>query len=332
MTDHPIIDAHCHIASLDFIPPSFLDGLAANARLALASQGIRATADKIGRMLLTKFQDPLCDELVAEMVEAGIEKSVLLAADFTYAVKDCRMSIADVLAHHRVVMDRHPGQFVVFAGVDPRWGRDGLDLFERSIRDYGFHGFKVYPPCGFRPSDRGLYPYYEMCAKWRLPVLIHIGGTCPDLAFDTASPVMLDQAARDFPQVNFILGHGSVSYVEECAMMAAFRPNVHIDVSGFQTVDLAMLGQLFGRSINHKVLFGTDWPFFRLQGSQKECLDKLRADDGPMDRLRLHEERAFMGGTLDGLLKMREIAEPASAKILGQDSEQGQDRIALNGE
>jgi predicted TIM-barrel fold metal-dependent hydrolase len=306
MTGYPIIDTHCHIASLDFIPPSFVDGLVVNARLALASQGIRADADKITQMYLTKFQDPLCDELVAEMTEAGIEKSVLLAADWTYAVKDCRMPIADILAHHRVVLERHPGRFFVFAGVDPRWGQDGIDLFERSIRDYGFHGFKIYPPCGFGSSDRRLYPFYEICSRWRLPVLIHIGGTCPDLAFDTAAPVMLDQAARDFPRVNFILAHGSVSYVEECAMMAAFRPNVYIDVSGFQTADLSMLAQVFGRSFNHKVLFGTDWPFFRLQGSQKECLDKLCADDGPMQRLRLHEERAFMGGTIDNLLKMRE--------------------------
>lgn len=308
MTDHPIIDTHCHIASLDFIPPSFVDGLAENARLALASQGIRANVDKVTQMFLTKFQDQMCDELVAEMDHAGVDKSVLLAADFTYAVKDCRMSIAEVLAHHRLVMERHPGRFFVFAGVDPRWGKDGTDLFQRSIREYGFHGFKVYPPCGFGSSDRALYPYYEMCAKWRLPVLIHVGGTCPDLAFDTASAVMLDQAARDFPGVNFILAHGSVSYVEECAMMAAFRPNVYIDVSGFQTADLALLGQVFRRSYNHKVLFGTDWPFFRLQGSQKECLDKLRANNGPMDLLRVHEENAFMGGTIDNLLRMREVA------------------------
>jgi predicted TIM-barrel fold metal-dependent hydrolase len=308
MTDRLTIDTHCHIASLDFIPPSFVDGLAANVRLALASRGIRANADKITQMFLTKFQDKMCDELVAEMDEAGVDKAVLLAADFTYAVKDCRMSIADVLAHHRVVMNRHPGRFFVFAGVDPRWGRDGTDLFELSILEYGFHGFKVYPPCGFGSSDRSLYPYYEMCARWRLPVLIHVGGTCPDLAFDTASAILVDQAARDFPRVNFILAHGSVSYVEECAMMAAFRPNVYIDVSGFQTADLAMLAHLFGRNVNHKILFGTDWPFFRLQGSQKECLDKLRTDNGPMERLRDHEEDAFMGGTIDNILKMREPA------------------------
>jgi hypothetical protein len=308
MTDNgnsSIIDAHCHIASVDFIPPSFIDGIAVNASLALESQGIPATRAKIEQMLLTKFQDPLCDQLVAEMDEAGIDQSVLLAADFTFAVKDCRLGIDEQLAHHGEVMRRHPGRFFVFSGVDPRWGEDGIALFERSISDFGFHGFKVYPPCGFGSSDRMLYPFYEICAAWGLPVLLHVGGTCPDLAFDTASPIMLDQAARDFPNVRFILAHGSVQYVEECAMMAAFRPNVYIDVSGFQTADLRLLGQMFERSFNHKVIFGTDWPFFRLQGTQKQCLDKVRQADGPLQRLRAAEERAFLGGTMKQLLANR---------------------------
>lgn len=305
MNDMTIIDTHCHIASLDFIPPSFVEGLAANAQLAIEAQGVPSSRDKIYQMFLTRFQDQYCDELVAEMDAAGIERSVLLAADFTYAVKDTRMSVDAMLAHHKTVMDRHPGRFSVFAGVDPRWGDDGLALFERSIRDDGFHGFKVYPPCGFSPGDRSLYPYYEICAAWRIPVLLHIGGTCPDLAFDTTSPVLLDQAARDFPGVDFILAHGSVSFIEECAMMAGFRPNVFIDVSGYQTADMSVLVQLFKRNFNHKVLFGTDWPFFRLQGTQKACIDKLRADDGPMSGLRVHEERSFLGGNLERLLAKR---------------------------
>jgi predicted TIM-barrel fold metal-dependent hydrolase len=300
-----VIDAHCHIASLDFIPPSFADGVVANMELALASQGIRAKPNKLRALYLAKFQDPLCDELVSEMDAASIDQSVLLAADFTYALKDSRLTIEEILQHHQTVYQRHPGRVYVFAGVDPRWGADGIDLFERSIRSFGFHGLKVYPPCGFHPSDSKLCPYYEICARWQIPVLIHIGGTCPALAFDTASPVLLDKAARDFPQVNFILAHGSVSYVEECAMMCAFRPNVYLDVSGFQTADLALVESLFRRGFKHKVLFGTDWPLFRLQGSQSECLSKLTAEGGPLDQLREHELRAFLGRTLESLLESR---------------------------
>ncbi|MCY1079442.1 amidohydrolase family protein [Archangium lansingense] len=300
-----VIDTHCHIASLDFIPPEFVDGIVSNIELALDSQGVRAAASKVREVYLAKLQDPLCDELVSEMDGAEIDHAVLLAPDFTYALKGSRLTIEEILLHHKTVYERHQGRFSVFAGVDPRWGKDGIDLFERSIRDFGFHGLKVYPPCGFPGSDPQLYPYYEICARWHVPVLVHIGGTCPALAFDTASPVQLDEAARNFPRVNFILAHGSVSYVEECAMMCSFRPNVYLDVSGFQTAELVALEQLLRRGFKHKVLFGTDWPLFRLQGSQNECLAKLKAEGGPLEQLRNHELRAFFGGTVAKLLGTR---------------------------
>lgn len=307
-----VIDAHSHIGSLDFIPAPFVDGIVENIELALAAQGISAARSKLRDLFLAKFNDPLCDELVAEMDAAGIDQSVLLAADFTYALKGSRLTIAEILAHHHVVQQRHPGRLFVFAGVDPRWGDDGVALFETYIRDYGFHGLKVYPPCGFTASDPRLFPYYEICERWRVPVLVHVGGTCPALAFDITSPVLLDEAARKFPRVNFILGHGSVSYAEECAMMAAFRPNVYLDVSGFQTADLSLLEQLFRRGFRHKVLFGSDWPLFRLQGRQEEMLSKLNAEGGPLDDLREHERRAFFGGTLGRLLDLREAPEKGS--------------------
>jgi predicted TIM-barrel fold metal-dependent hydrolase len=300
-----VIDAHTHIASVDFIPPSFVDGIVANVQLALASKGVGTAAHKVKELYMTKFQDPLCDELVSEMDAAGIDRAILLAADFTYALKDVRLTIKEILEHHHRVQKRHPGRFAVFAGVDPRWGADGIALFEHSVRDLGFSGLKVYPPCGFPGSDPRLYPYYEICAQWRIPVLVHIGGTCPALAFDTASPVMLDQAARDFPQVNFILAHGSVSYVEECAMMCAFRPNVYLDVSGFQTAEPSQLEHLFRRGFTHKIVFGTDWPLFRLQGRLDACLARLCADDGPLSGLRDYERHAFLGGTTDRLLSAR---------------------------
>src|SRR5437660_1700100 len=104
-----------------------------------------------------------------------------------------------------------------------------------------------------------VYPFYELCRAHRVPVLVHIGPTAPALSFATSHPMMLDQPCRDFPDVNFILGHGGAHYVDECALLAAFRPNVYLDISGFQRVGgLARgfnhLSSLFDRSINHKLL------------------------------------------------------------------------------
>src|SRR5882757_1122455 len=90
---HRAIDAHAHIASLNFLPDAFADGVVANIDLALTTYGLRSNKAKLRELYLSKLQDPLCDELVLEMDAAGISQSILLAADFTYAIKDCRLSI-----------------------------------------------------------------------------------------------------------------------------------------------------------------------------------------------------------------------------------------------
>src|SRR5205809_3499780 len=83
-----IVDSHCHIASLEHIPRSFVAGAVANMMSVLTAQGVKATSSQLADMYYQKMQDPLCDALVAEMEDAGISKSILLIADFTYAMKD----------------------------------------------------------------------------------------------------------------------------------------------------------------------------------------------------------------------------------------------------
>lgn len=302
-----IIDAHCHIASEDIIPRSFVDGTVANLEVALVAQGIAPTSAKLASLYQRKLHDPLCDELVAEMAEAGIEKSILLAADFTWALPDCALTVEEAFLRHAEVLRRHPGKFEVFGGVDPRWGKDGLALLERGFVELGFRGFKVYPPCGFSPSDPALLPFYELCAAHHAPVVVHIGPTSPALAFDTANPFLLDAAARMFPTVSFILAHGSVSYREECAMLCGYRPNVYLDISGYQGEPradgkAAAVRAAVSRGINHKILFGTDWPVYRMQGTQAREVEAILADDGPLADLTDRELDLVLHGNAARLL------------------------------
>src|SRR5436853_2856868 len=113
-----IIDAHCHIASEAYTPRSFIDGAIANMTVAMSARGIRVTPKKLAEMYDQRMQDPLCDALAAEMAEAGVSKSILLATDFTYALKDCALTIQESFDKHREVLLRHPGKFEVFGGVD----------------------------------------------------------------------------------------------------------------------------------------------------------------------------------------------------------------------
>jgi len=311
-----VIDSHCHIASEEHTPLSFIEGSVANMVVALTAQGVPVSAKKLMNIFMNKMQDPLGDQLVAEMEAAGISKSVLLIADFTYALKDCRLSIAESFDRHREVMLRHPGKFEVFGGIDPRWGKDGLDLFERSLTEFGFSGFKLYPPCGFSPSDPALFPYYELCAQHRVPVLLHIGPTAPVLDFTISYPFLVDTAARLFPTVDFILAHGAVSFVEECVMLCRFRPNVYLDISGYQAClgfdpTAAAVRNIVSLGINHKVLFGTDFPVFRLQGEQKDFVQVVTAQGGPLAELNERDKSLVLHRNVERLLEQRTVAVPA---------------------
>lgn len=306
MTDK-ILDFHCHVAAEMCFPPSFRNGVVDNMAVALESKGIKATKEKMRLMHDATMQDPLCDQLVSEMDEAGIAEAVLLLPDFTYALRDSTHTIEELINHHKLVTDRHPDRFRVLVGVDPRWGQDGIALFEKAIVEYGFDGMKLYPPCGYRLSDPLLYPYYEICAQYSLPVLSHIGATSPVLDFEVALPIYVDKPARDFPGVDFVLAHGSVHYPDECAMLCNNRPNVYIDVSGYEAVGVSSLNTLFRRGINHKILFGTDWPIFRLQGRQADFLARLTKEEAFPELMSGYERDLFFGKNATRLLDKRNL-------------------------
>jgi uncharacterized protein len=53
--------------------------------------------------------------------------------------------------------------------------------------------------------------------------------------------------------------------------LCRFRPNVYLDMSGYQATlgydpAATAVKKIVSLGINHKVLFGTDFPVFRLQG------------------------------------------------------------------
>ncbi|MDN7431151.1 amidohydrolase family protein [Burkholderia sp. AU45388] len=304
--DGPIIDSHCHIASTRFIPTAFLEGFCANVHVRLVANGVRKSRSELLDTYLAQSQDHFGDALVADMTSAGIEQAVVLLPDFTYVMKS-DLTIAEMYAEHHAILQRHGERFHVFGGMDPRWGADGVALFEKGVVEYGFSGLKLYPPCGYSPSDKRLYPLYEICRAHRLPVLLHVGPTSPALEFAYSHPDLLDRAAFDFPDVNFILAHGAVHHVDACARQCAYRPNVYLDVSAFLGSQHpggwpVALAELFRMNINHKILFGTDWPVFRNSGGHRKVMEQFLAADGPLAAVAPVQRKWLMSGNTRALL------------------------------
>lgn len=297
-----IYDGHCHIASHDLIPRHFTRDVAANMHRALSAAGSAPAPERLTDGLTAQQRDHLADGLVAEMDAAGVRRAVLLAPDFSLRMPGAP-GPRETAARHHEVRRRHPGRFWFFTGVDPRHGEQGLTDFEQNVSQYGAEGVKLYPPCGYSPSDPALHPYYEICAARGMPVFVHTGPTAGSLDFTYADPIEVDRAARDFPAVDFVLGHGGITHVETAVALASHRRNVYLDIGGFAGAPLAggwpaHLNRLFRSGVNHKVLFGTDWPLNRMSGGMNRLLEEIV--DGPtvFDGVRRAERALIMGGNL----------------------------------
>lgn len=164
----------------------------------------------------------------------------------------------------------HADVCIPFASIDPARGRMGVREARRLIRDFGVKGFKFHPIIqGFLPSDRDVYPLYEVIAEAKLPALFHTGQTgigagMPGgggLKLKYGNPMYLDDVAADFPDLPIILAHPAVPWQEEQLSVALHKPNVYIDLSGWSPKYFeAKLVQYANTLLKNKVLFGSDNP------------------------------------------------------------------------
>ena len=276
-----IIDIHCHIASERVLPPKFFEGWSQTISASLGYASASGQEQRVKALLRELNEDPQCTKLVQEMDLAGIDLAVLLVIDFGIVYKNLPLTIEELHLEHKKVIDRSD-RFIAFSSVDPRRGKEGVELFEKAVSEWGFRGLKVYSPCGFSPSDKRMFPYYEICSQRRLPVLTHVGPSSASLSFKRSNPLGVDDAALNFPKVNFILGHAGVTLYRQAALMAQYRPNIYLDLSGFQgELQQGQFKKILkhhrSRKVVSRLLFGTDWPIHRFWGGQAKWVNELKA-------------------------------------------------------
>jgi uncharacterized protein len=270
-----IIDIHSHLAFNKIFPEKFLSGVAGTLD---AKDEIQRRL--VGQLVSNSLSDSNGSQFIRRMDIAGIDKSVLLIADFGFSLGEAALSLEDIFLLHKTVLDAYPDRFLVFGGVDPRRGREGTDLFEKSIRDYKFSGLKLYPPCGFELDHPGLYPLYEVCDQLGLPVLTHTGPSLACMRTEREYPASILKVSAEFKNIRFILGHGGARDCETTIAVAKKRKNVYFDISTFQAYfkEKASLDKQFRRFFDHcpeQVLFGTDWPMFLLSATQRQLRNMI---------------------------------------------------------
>lgn len=195
------------------------------------------------------------DELLFQMDEAGVAKSVLFACEAPI-VYSSNEYVADLCR-------KHPDRFIGFASVNPL-RKDAVKIIESAVDKLGLKGIKFHPPLqNFYPNDKRVFPVYEKASQLEVPVVFHIGTTpFASLArLDTAYPILIDEVACAFPDLRIMLTHLGTLWHNEAFMVAEKNPNVFIDTSAYvyEIKDL-LTKEIIQRVGEDKFIFGTDYP------------------------------------------------------------------------
>lgn len=276
-----IIDAHVHLSRPGYVRKKFLCG---NSRMASSLYNrvhkTNITPDDYIEMVKRRI-DPTGEKLIAEMDDAGVDKSVIFGVDWAYAVTgEPRVANREQNRNLADYAKAFPGRFIPLAALDPR-RPDIIEQATEAIEDWGMKGFKLMPSAGFRPNDPLCFPFYEKCAKWGVPIMFHSGGL--EFNWEYSSPNLIASAAEEFPDVKMIMAHAGLESWEQCRLACAALPNVFMDIS-IRQFDYQINRQKFYQWLRDmidwtgpwKILFATDAPLPTFYLPTKDWVEAIR--------------------------------------------------------
>jgi len=123
----------------------------------------------------------------------------------------------------------------------------------------------------FFPDSPELEPIYRTCGELGLPIIFHGGraGIEPEQLHQYTLMRHYEGAFRDFPEVQFVLGHAGARDLVDAVPLVQRYPNVSFGVHG---QGVTVLSQLIEEVGPDRLLFGSDWPFYHLAATLAKIL------------------------------------------------------------
>lgn len=305
-----IIDMHVHLMSTNLIAKPFWDSL-----VKLYSSLSGKAPEEVEKMFPSLWDDT-GELLLKDMDEAGIDQSWLCVLDFglTKGIGEAHYAIGEINKKFARISAESGGRVLAFAGCDPR-RQEAVSLLETAVRQWGMRGLKLLPACGYYPNDENCYKLYRKADELGIPVIIHTGPEAIPLYSKYCYPIFLDEVANDFPQLKLIMAHAGFCWWEEALSVAHNKPNLYLDLSGWQPRLLHHPREEFYLPLRRildgigpsRVMFGSDWPAYRkLRGGQASWVRifKNLAIDAVQYQIRFTEEEiaAMLGDSAAELM------------------------------
>jgi predicted TIM-barrel fold metal-dependent hydrolase len=192
--------------------------------------------------------------------------AVIFTVDATRGLKHPPLDSAEIAAEARA----HPDTLIPFGSVDPTMGTAALQRARTLVEEFGVKGFKFHPSLQrFEPNSLAYYPLWEYLEQVGSVALFHTGQTgigagLPGgrgIPLRFSNPMLLDDIAADFPQLQVVMAHPAVPWLDEQISIATHKANAWIDLSGWSPKYFpdTLLAQING-PLRRKVLFGSDFP------------------------------------------------------------------------
>lgn len=201
------------------------------------------------------------ERFFAEMQEAGISKGVVMPRAAGGPAGG--VSNEEVVAGTR----RYPDRLIPFGAVDPGGDiRNAAQAIEHAVLNLGCRGIVIEPACALPPlraNAARLYPLYDRCAELGVPVVLTMSmKQGPSIAL--CNPADVQEAARDFPSLNFVIAHAAYPFVLEAAAVACVTPNVWLLPDVYMNIPEVAASKLYAETVHllhgRRMLYGSAYP------------------------------------------------------------------------
>ena len=255
--------------------------------------------------------------LLAEMDATRVDRALILPIAFGLPFGDDLTERWTKAIAEEEVGDR----LLVGASVHPRDSRAVEKL--RAYAGAGARALKLHPAAQrFFPDSPELEPIYRECGRLGLPIIFHGGRAGIEPSYTHQFTVMrnYEAALRDFPEVQFVLGHAGARDVADAIPLAKRYSNVWLGIHG---QGVSQLSELIERVGADRLLFGSDWPFYHLAATLAKVL--LVTERRPDVRRAILQDNAerLLSGTSAGT-----AIDTLHSRPFGSSPESSSDRIA----
>jgi predicted TIM-barrel fold metal-dependent hydrolase len=239
--------------------------------------------------IIRRYNPELYDDFENNISAGGILKAMDAAGiDYSVVLPEYAPLTHGTITNESVAaFCRHSERLVPFLSINPHLVTHPGRYLVKMADAFGFRGVKLIPTYNhFYPNTAELYPMYAEAERLGLPVLVHTGSSVfRGSKLKYGDPLLLDDVAVDFPDLNLVMAHGGRGFwYDRAAFLCRLHENLFIDLTGLPPANYLKYYPDFAR-ITDKLVFGSDWPTAPDRRTNIDAIRALPVDDAAKENI-----------------------------------------------